>query len=241
MNRTTFRADPKDLAVVKDAAKRRCINAAKIIRRADHLAALANRTWAEPLFSRTFEGPGRMRPRRRQPLLYGAGLSVASTNVPTLSRRSLYAGGAPMPGDTPELPAKDLRTLIPEYASLARETTLLNPEPGDPGVRESSLGGELLWPADEPWPYCAQEGHWTCGSDPCNHTEIVPGAVPMVPILQLFARDVPGLEFPESKDLLQLVWCALIHEQDPGPVMPQLYWRNEAEVVAGGCCPRSPR
>ncbi|WP_236573381.1 hypothetical protein [Streptomyces sp. GS7] len=57
-----------------------------------------------------------------------------------------------MPGDAPELPAEDLRTLIPEYAGLARETILLNPEPGDPGVRESSLGGKPLWPADEPWP-----------------------------------------------------------------------------------------
>ena len=57
-----------------------------------------------------------------------------------------------MPEDSLELPARDLRTLIPEYAGLARTTTLLNPEPGEPGVGESSLGGELLWPADEPWP-----------------------------------------------------------------------------------------
>ncbi|MFJ9657220.1 hypothetical protein ACIRPR_04540 [Streptomyces griseoflavus] len=65
-----------------------------------------------------------------------------------------------------------------EYADLARVATLLHPEPGDPGERQSSLGGTPLWPADEPWPYCAQEGHWTYGSDPRNHTEIVPGAVP---------------------------------------------------------------
>ncbi|WP_236573383.1 hypothetical protein [Streptomyces sp. GS7] len=59
--------------------------------------------------------------------------------------------------------------------------------------------------------------------------------MPMVPILQLFARDAPGLEFPEGKDLLQLVWCALMHQQDPRLlVMPQLFWRNEAEIVAGG-------
>lgn len=70
-----------------------------------------------------------------------------------------------MPEGTPELSAKDLRTLIPEYEGLALATTLLNPEPGEPGVRESSLGGALLWPADEPWPYCAQEDHWTFGSD----------------------------------------------------------------------------
>ncbi|MFF4052667.1 DUF1963 domain-containing protein [Streptomyces chartreusis] len=145
-----------------------------------------------------------------------------------------------MPEGTPELSAKDLRTLIPEYEGLALATTLLNPEPGEPGVQESSLGGALLWPADEPWPYCAQEDHWTFGSDLRNTTEIVAGTVPMVPILQLFARDVPGLEFPDGKDLLQVVWCALNHEQDPGPVMPRLYWRNEAEVAAGGLLSEIP-
>ncbi|KUL53764.1 hypothetical protein ADL22_03550 [Streptomyces sp. NRRL F-4489] len=146
-----------------------------------------------------------------------------------------------MPEATPEPPAKDLRTLIPEYAALAREATLLNPEPGDPGARESSLGGKPLWPADEPWPYCAREDHWTDGPDARDHTPVVPGAVPMVPILQLFARDVPALEFPEGKDVFQLVWCALTHEQDPRAlVMPRLYWRNEAEVLAGGLLSEIP-
>ncbi|UIX32397.1 hypothetical protein [Streptomyces sp. GQFP] len=42
-------ADPDDLAIIKEAARRRGI----------HLAAMANRVWDEPLFSRTFEGPGR--------------------------------------------------------------------------------------------------------------------------------------------------------------------------------------
>ncbi|AXE78788.1 hypothetical protein C5746_19785 [Streptomyces atratus] len=52
--------------------------------------------------------------------------------------------------------------------------------------------------------------------------------MPMVPILQLFAHDVPGVEFPKGKDLLRLVRCELINEQDSGPVMPQLYWCREA-------------
>ncbi|WP_069886946.1 hypothetical protein [Streptomyces luteocolor] len=140
--------------------------------------------------------------------------------------------------DGTDHPTRDLRTLIPEYETLARRTTVLNPEPATPDVSESSLGGKLLWPADEPWPSCAQDGHWTFGPDLRNRTEIVPGEVPMVPILQLFARDVPDVDFPEGKDVLQLTWCALIHDEDedesPGPVVPRLYWRNEAEVRAGG-------
>ncbi|MFG3656672.1 CopG family transcriptional regulator [Streptomyces sp. NPDC047706] len=59
MKRTNVYADPEDLAIIKEAAKRRGISEAEIIRQGIHLAAMANRVWHEPLFSRTFEGPGR--------------------------------------------------------------------------------------------------------------------------------------------------------------------------------------
>ncbi|WP_406191516.1 MULTISPECIES: CopG family transcriptional regulator [unclassified Streptomyces] len=59
MKRTNVYADPEDLAIIKEAAKRRGISEAEIIRQGIHLAAMANRVWDEPLFSRTFEGAGR--------------------------------------------------------------------------------------------------------------------------------------------------------------------------------------
>ncbi|MHB9758251.1 ribbon-helix-helix domain-containing protein [Streptomyces sp. BYX5S] len=59
MKRTNVYADPEDLAIIKEAAKRRGISEAEIIRQGIHLAAMANRVWGEPLFSRTFEGSGR--------------------------------------------------------------------------------------------------------------------------------------------------------------------------------------
>ncbi|WP_320782599.1 CopG family transcriptional regulator [Streptomyces sp. CRN 30] len=59
MQRTNVYADPEDLAIIKEAAKRRGISEAEIIRQGIHLAAMANRVWDEPLFSRTFEGRGR--------------------------------------------------------------------------------------------------------------------------------------------------------------------------------------
>ncbi|WP_225635211.1 CopG family transcriptional regulator [Streptomyces solaniscabiei] len=59
MKRTNVYADPEDLAIIKEAAERRGISEAEIIRQGIHLAAMANRAWDEPLFSRTFEGPGR--------------------------------------------------------------------------------------------------------------------------------------------------------------------------------------
>jgi hypothetical protein len=59
MKRTNVYADPEDLAIIKEAAARRGISEAEIIRQGIHLAAMANRVWDEPLFSRTFEGTGR--------------------------------------------------------------------------------------------------------------------------------------------------------------------------------------
>lgn len=64
MKRTNVYADPEDLAIIKEAAKRRGISEAEIIRQGIHLAAMANRVWDEPLFSRTFEGSGRTPSKR---------------------------------------------------------------------------------------------------------------------------------------------------------------------------------
>lgn len=64
MKRTNVYADPEDLAIIKEAAKRRGISEAEIIRQGIHLAAMANRVWDEPLFSRTFEGSGRTLSKR---------------------------------------------------------------------------------------------------------------------------------------------------------------------------------
>ena len=53
LRRTTVFADEDDLAVLKAAAARQGVAEAELIRHAIHLAALANRTWAEPVFSHT--------------------------------------------------------------------------------------------------------------------------------------------------------------------------------------------
>lgn len=53
---TNIYADPEDLAIIKEAAKRRGTSEAEIICQGIPLAARANRVWDEPLFSRLFEG-----------------------------------------------------------------------------------------------------------------------------------------------------------------------------------------
>lgn len=156
------------------------------------------------------------------------------------------AGGAPdlitdkeriMPHRIRPVPF-DVESLIPELAGLGRETTLLYPRSGEPGVHASSIGGPLLWPADEPWPLCAEPGHWRPLRTP---TEVVgPEPVAMVPVVQLYARDVPELPFPSAMDVLQVVWCPLIHDDEVGSALPKAYWRNEQTVAAGRVLPEPP-
>ncbi|WP_432129518.1 hypothetical protein [Streptomyces sp. bgisy082] len=54
---------------------------------------------------------------------------------------------------TPPRPL-DVTAIFPRLAPMARPAMRLHPRPGVPSVHESSAGGPLLWPADEPWPHC---------------------------------------------------------------------------------------
>ncbi|MFF2777133.1 hypothetical protein ACFVU3_19775 [Streptomyces sp. NPDC058052] len=58
---------------------------------------------------------------------------------------------------TPPRPL-DVEALFPELAAFRGTTTRLHPRPGDPGPGDSSVGGPMLWPAEEPWPLC-DEAH----------------------------------------------------------------------------------
>ncbi|TQL75627.1 hypothetical protein FB566_1136 [Stackebrandtia endophytica] len=57
---------------------------------------------------------------------------------------------------TPPRP-HDLVSLFPELAEYARSAVRLHPRWGDPGIEQSSIGGPVRWPADEPWPTCDRE------------------------------------------------------------------------------------
>ncbi|MFE7584614.1 hypothetical protein ACFU5Y_23980 [Streptomyces gardneri] len=50
----------------------------------------------------------------------------------------------------------------------------------------------------------------------------------MLPVAQLYARDVPDLRTPGGADLLQVLWCPFDH-----PIMPKtaLFWRAAATVT----------
>ncbi|MCR3752473.1 hypothetical protein LX88_006468 [Lentzea californiensis] len=57
------------------------------------------------------------------------------------------------------------------------------------------------------------------------------GPLPMVPVAQLYARDVPCLPRPDGADLLQVLWCPFDHEDDGYVPSTVLRWRVVAEVT----------
>ncbi|MEU9148340.1 hypothetical protein [Streptomyces sp. NPDC048349] len=162
----------------------------------------------------------------------------------------------------------DVTALFPQLAPLARTATRLHPRPGSPTVHDSHVGGPLLWPADEPWPYC-DEPHDRHASTVVHAPGDVrllrrdlaaaderlrldpeapgytpgeletwerikvgrpwfDGPVPLLPVSQLYARDVP---FPRSADadLLQVLWCPFDHAM--AHPKTALFWRSSATVT----------
>ncbi|WP_326586042.1 hypothetical protein [Streptomyces sp. NBC_01294] len=189
----------------------------------------------------------------------------------------------------------DLTAALPDFAPYARSATLLRPTAGTPGVRESSIGGPLLWPVEEAWPVCREprlvevrealtdeERELWAGIDRrrrerrrrrvsvvgaedselmdrimdggsldlaswervrCEPAGVGDG-VPMVPVVQVFARDVPGWEWPGGADVVQVLWCPQDHAEPAGR---RFYWgptvtvrfRSSSDVGAVAEAPRS--
>ncbi|MFD8733579.1 hypothetical protein ACFV06_01535 [Streptomyces sp. NPDC059618] len=178
----------------------------------------------------------------------------------------------------------DVSAVFPELAPLARPAIRLHPRPGSPSAGESSVGGPLLWPAEEPWPHCeASHLHVDSGfrqspddvrlmrrmqarqhGDHSGRGGMTPEEeaskernaarlaerfaagpppadcpVPMLPVAQLYLRDIPLLRPPGGADLLQVLWCPYDHEPHHKP-STALFWRSTAEVVDILAAPPEP-
>jgi hypothetical protein len=163
----------------------------------------------------------------------------------------------------------DIAEALPQLSPLARPAIRLHPRPGVPSQADSSVGGPLLWPASEPWPYCDglhEPVGWTAPASPedvrldrriraaalsrpydnPNFPAFTPeereirrrirvgrpwpeGPVAMVPVAQLYLRDVTLLRSPGQADVLQVLWCPFDH----GGLFPEtvLYWRSAAGIT----------
>jgi hypothetical protein len=105
---------------------------------------------------------------------------------------------------TTSKPPVDLTARFPEFKALAKITHRLHPRYGDePGPHESKLGGQFLWPIDEPWP------------------------AGMHPVLQVRLDDAPPqCPFMPGTDLLQLLWTA-----DEKLLRAVVAWRKSESVT----------
>lgn len=117
---------------------------------------------------------------------------------------------------TPPRPL-NIEAVFPELAPLARTAVRLHPRVGEPTAHHSSVGGPLLWPADEPWPTCMSDDQMHAGCD----------AV-LIPVAQFYVRDIPALPAPGAADLLQVLWCP----RESWDALPQtrLIWRDSSAV-----------
>lgn len=130
---------------------------------------------------------------------------------------------------TPPRPV-DVEALHPELASLARTATRLHPRRGTPTAAHSSIGGPLLWPAGQAWPVCPSTRHE-------SYSGVHVGESALVPVLQLYVRDVPGLPHAAGADLLQILWCPLAEGE--AFAEPLMLWRDSASVDAPLDAPRT--
>lgn len=176
---------------------------------------------------------------------------------------------------TPPRPV-DIASIFPELAPLARQAVRLHPRPGTPTPYGSSIGGPLLWPANEEWPVCAEthddwqlpvslddvrrrrallEAAWLRPRGPKENLlspeeqallDTLQAGHPwhgepnaLLPVAQLYLRDIPGLTGPDGADLLQVLWCPLDHDETSLPAT-RLVWRDAASVVEPLVSPPEP-
>ncbi|MFD6423778.1 hypothetical protein [Streptomyces sp. NPDC060198] len=143
---------------------------------------------------------------------------------------------------TPDRPVS-VEAVFPELAAWRGRTTRLHPRPGRPGVRDSHVGGPMLWSEGEAWPVCHEphlpeaEGYApdeiraarAAGGHPPERRwprVDADGPVPFVGLAQLIRRDVPGLAAgPGGADLVQLFRCPLAHGQHHERRY-RLHWRR---------------
>ena len=133
-----------------------------------------------------------------------------------------------MPSDSPRNGDR-----APDLTPFARTAVRLHPRPGTPSAHESHIGGPLLWPADESWPYCVDTvPSALVPADGLTEAHPVEQPMPLAGVAQFFSRDFPALPFPEGTDLLQVLFCPDPHDGPDywGPAV-HLVWRDSGAVT----------
>lgn len=137
---------------------------------------------------------------------------------------------------TPPRPL-DVEALFPGLAAHRRTATRLHPRPGTPAVADSSVGGPLLWPADEPWPVCTEPHPRKRGERPAGirrARRILEEAWARTPV----SGERRGPTDEERKLLTELRRrhkVPALADTDPIPLigLAQLYRRDIPDLTAG--------
>ncbi|MEU3620193.1 hypothetical protein ABZ725_49170 [Streptomyces sp. NPDC006872] len=137
---------------------------------------------------------------------------------------------------TPPRPL-DVEALFPELAAYRGTTTRLHPRPGNPDVSASSVGGPMLWPADEPWPLCSEahgRGRGRRPADIHREREVLATAWACEPFQGLTDDERQLVDELHRKHRVPGA-----SEADPLPLigLAQLYRRDIPDLLAGpdGC------
>lgn len=191
-------------------------------------------------------------------------------------RRVLGPARYALPMPTTNWHLAGIEEAVPGLRDFRGTATRLHPRPGSPTADDSSIGGPLLWPADEPWPVCtdphdafvdierqmgvgvarleevraqrrALDGMRGAAGEPIDLGDddrarladlvgewtvddlLTAGPVPLLPLAQLYRRDVADFVGPDEADLCQLLWCPIDHEPLFTPNV-SVHWRASAAV-----------
>lgn len=125
----------------------------------------------------------------------------------------------------------DLPATFPGIEAFALTATRLHPRRGNPSIQDSHVGGPLLWPVHEAWPYC-EAAHPEQVDYPSSDGLPTDGlATPFVAVAQLHAGDVPDLWCPPGRDLLQVLWCPNAHDVEGYGPDVRLMWRTASDLI----------
>jgi hypothetical protein len=114
---------------------------------------------------------------------------------------------------TTQPPRINVEAFFPELFDFRKNAVRLFPRPKlFISVNNSKLGGNIIWPEEESWPYC-----------PVHN-------VPFVALIQLTKKDVPELGFKQAMDVFQILWCPHSHNECDCLPAHRIYWRDSAQV-----------
>lgn len=114
---------------------------------------------------------------------------------------------------TTQPPRVDITKFFPELLDFQRGAVRLFPRPQSVmKINDSKLGGNILWPQGEIWPYCTAHD------------------VPFVALIQLTKKDVPELGFREATDIFQILWCPHSHSECDFLPDHRIYWRDSRQI-----------